>query len=100
MSATALIPHPTAYWGALTIELVDESRARRLAAAYDNGCYRAIERIFRLGDRHDWEAANLLHRRFAPSYAELRDFLMGECDVPLVLAARIALHMTRWKVVS
>lgn len=95
MKTAALIPHPTDYYGFRDVELIDERQATRIAIAYDDGAYRTIERVFRLGGPDDHEAARVLHRRFAPTYAEIRDFLIGDCNVPRLLAARIALRLTR-----
>lgn len=95
MNTAAIIPHPE-----LSLlrwpdppQIIDETTAIRLAAAYDNGAYMAIERVFRLR-MDEWSQASVLHERYRPQYAEVRDYLIHECNVPLVLAARVALRMT------
>lgn len=93
--AAALIPHPTEYVGPLERQLIDERQATRFAAAYDDGAYRAVERIFAAIPPIRYAAMHVIHQAFAPSYTELRDFLIHEHNVPLVLAARIALRLTR-----
>jgi hypothetical protein len=95
MKTTAIIPHPE-----LSLlrwpdppQIIDERTAVRLAASYEQGAYMAIERVFRL-DVGDWREAHVLHERYRPQYSEVRDYLIHECNVPLVLAARVALRMT------
>lgn len=100
MSA-ALIPHPGLFIGRDEPEIIDERIAMKLGAAYCDGGYMAIERVF-AADKSAWHvsaarwaAMNVLHDTYGPSYAEIRDFLVHECNVPLVLAARVALRITR-----
>lgn len=94
----ALIVHPTeGGWNDnLVPELIDVGRATMLACVFDDGWYMAIERVFGgwgEGGR-DFERMHALHQQFRPSYAQIRDHLRGEHNVPLVLAARIALRHT------
>jgi hypothetical protein len=96
MSGRALILHPE-----LSLlpylpprpQIINEHHAMRLGAAYDDGAYMVLQRLaLKLaGDR--FTAVHHAISR-APSYAELRDFLIYENDVAPVLAARVALRLT------
>lgn len=94
------------FTGILEHELTDERWAVRLAAAYDDGAYKAVERIFErlFGGRHypgrvacSWQTEHALRDTLMPDYCELRDFLLYEHSVPLVLAARVAFRLTRFQ---
>lgn len=99
--STALIPHPELSVLELLPpqpEITDERIALRLAAGYDDGAYMAIQRIaLALSIGADYMRLDReLHRRFAPRYTELRDYLIHENNVAPLLAARIALRITRF----
>lgn len=100
----ALIPHPEIFesWD-LGPEVTDELVAFRVACAYHDGAYMAISRIahrilapITYRRSREWiESEHALHEAYAPDYAEVRDFLRYEFNVPLVLAARVALRLAR-----
>lgn len=94
--STALILHPElGGWNRPQPEITDELRAARIAAAYDDGAYMALERVeHMLALRGSVRRRALAH--LAPSYVELRDYLHHEENVAYLLACRVALRFTRF----
>jgi hypothetical protein len=69
--------------------------AQRLANAFDDGWYTAVSRIFGAVDTDPCgKLLNEAHRTIRPTYAQLRDFLVGDNDVDYRIACRIALRQT------
>jgi hypothetical protein len=102
----ALVPHPDLFWGRNEPELIDERAVDRIAIAYDEGARSTIDRLFGahlpftlLSDER-YRALQSLRRAYEPTYTEVRDYLVHECNVPLVLAARVALRHTRYATVE
>lgn len=81
-------------------QIVDEPEAMRLAGAYCEGVHRTAARLASalfpgMAYAEPWLAFTRLHGE--PSYAELRNFLEGDCNVAPLVAQRVALLYT-WKV--
>jgi hypothetical protein len=80
--------------------VIDERYARGVADAYMEGIASATERVmdglFGPGYSDDgWRAAVALSRRYLPTYAALRDYLIADHNVHPVIACRVALSRTR-----
>lgn len=67
-----------------------EREAMQIANAYDDGAYNAVRRV--LGTLPE-EYLHALATEAAPSYIEIRNFLVGDCDVDQRIAERIAFYV-------
>ncbi len=102
--ATALVLHgedATArefnlQWDRQHPQIVDEREALRLAGAYGDGANAVASRIASGLFPEKYAGAWLSFvRQYQPTYAQLRNFLEGDCNVAPILAARVALRHTR-----
>lgn len=82
--------------------VTDEALARSLAVAFDEGAYLASQRAvawFRRELAHA-EAplfVPALERATRPDYAAIRDYLTADCNVHPIVAARVALWLTKYQ---
>lgn len=71
----------------------DHEAARRLGVAFCDGWYLAISDVFRSADSR---AYHELHRTYCARYAQVRDYLYGDCDFEFTTACIVATQLTRY----
>lgn len=94
--SSALIPHPELFnlYPPMP-EIADERLALRIGAAFSDGAFVVMQRLsYLLGGDRGGLVRQAIAQQLEPSYARVRDYLHYDNNVPLVLAARVALRLT------